>query len=408
MRRLSARVELDRFEVSQQLPALGTTHSDAVSPAGLRVALVSGNYNCVTAGANKALNRLARFLIDEGAEVRVYSPTIAEPAFPPEGELVSIPSVPIPSRPEYRIALPLPKSVRADIRQFSPTLFHLSAPDLLGFSAQAYAKHLGLPVVISHHTNFESYLSYYRMNWLSSWVGNRVDRFYDAADRLLAPNEPIAADFRAKGWAEKVSIWGRGVDTSVFSPECRDHLWRRSIGFQDDEPVVLFFGRIVFEKGLEMFAATIGELEARGKNVRPLVVGDGPALRWFQARLPNGIFTGHLHGAPLARAIASADVLINPSDSEAFGNVNLEAMASGLAIVSADVSSASVLIDDGVNGILVPPRDVDAYASAAAVLMDAPLQRMTLGRAARQASMAYDWRSTQEDVVRAYREVASW
>jgi len=380
--------------------------SDSLS--GLRVALFSGNYNCVRDGANKALNRLSDYLIARGAAVRVYSPTIDKPAFEPAGDLVSVASVPIPGRPEYRLGIPLSRAVRADIRRFSPTLFHLSVPDFLGYSALDFANTLGRPVVTSHHTQFESYLEYYRLTFLSGWIRRRVGRFYGASDQLLAPNRPIAEDFRAKGWGDKVSIWGRGVDSALFSPQRRDEPWRRSLGYADDQPVILFFGRVVMEKGLEMFAATIDALRAQGHLVRPLIVGEGPALPWFRGRLPEAMFTGYLEGVPLARAIASADILVNPSDTEAFGNVNLEAMASGLAIVSANASSASALIEDGKHGILVPPRDVSGYVAATARLLQSPGERARLGHNARQASLAYSWDEIQEAVVAAYRKVATW
>lgn len=375
---------------------------------GLRVALFSGNYNCVRDGANKALNRLSAFLIARGAEVRVYSPTIDKPAFEPAGDLVSVPSVPIPGRSEYRLGIPLSRAAKADIRRFSPTLVHLSAPDFLGFSALSYAKKLKRPIVISHHTQFGSYLEYYRLTWLSGWLTRRIDTFYGAADQILAPNQPIAADFRDKGWGDKVSMWGRGVDGTVFSPDRRDQDWRRSLGYADEVPILLFFGRVVMEKGLEMFAASIDRLRARGHDVRPLIVGEGPALPWLRKRLPQANFTGYLEGSPLARAIASADILINPSDTEAFGNVNLEAMASGLAIVSADVASASALIENGVSGILVPPRDVDSYVSAAIRLIQSPSERSRLARNARRASLGYSWDEIQKDVVEAYGKVARW
>ena len=127
---------------------------------GLIIALFSGNYNCVRDGANKALNKLVAFLISEGAQVRVYSPTSARPAFQPAGDLVSVPSFPLPGRAEYRLAPRLPRSIKRDIERFAPTHFHLSAPDWLGTSAQAFAARLGVPVVASLHTRFEAYLEY--------------------------------------------------------------------------------------------------------------------------------------------------------------------------------------------------------------------------------------------------------
>ncbi|MFN3944498.1 MAG: glycosyltransferase family 4 protein [Allosphingosinicella sp.] len=379
--------------------------ADALGPIaeGLRIALFSGNYNCVRDGANKALNRLVQFLLDHGAAVRVYSPTAPRPAFEPAGDLVSVPSFGIPTRSEYRIAPGLPRKIRDDIRRFAPTHFHLSAPDFLGTAAQDFARELGVPVIASLHTRFETYLEYYRLGFLSGWMRRRLDRFYGASDYILVPNRPIAEEFRAKGWGEKLRIWGRGVNRDIFTPARRDMAWRRAQGYEDHDAVVLFFGRLVVEKGLDTFEAVVTELRRRGDPVRPLVVGDGPAGDWFASLLPNTVFTGHLEGAELGRAIASADILVNPSVTEAFGNVNLEAMAAALAVVSADVGSAQALIDSGRTGILVPPRDVAAYADAVGRLMHDPAERRRLGDAALAASSEYNWPDVLASVVRTYR-----
>jgi glycosyltransferase involved in cell wall biosynthesis len=387
-------------------PATGSRSSRRQPAQQLRIALFSGNYNCVRDGANRALNRLVQFLLDHGAAVRVYSPTSPVPAFEPAGDLVSVPSFAIPTRPEYRVAPGLTKAAREDIRRFNPTHFHLSAPDWLGTSAQTFARKLGVPVVISHHTRFETYLEYYGLSVLAGWMRRRIDRFYAGADFVLAPNQPIAETFLELLPPEKVGIWGRGVDRQVFKPEARDLAWRRQLGYRDEEPVVLFLGRIVREKGLEVFASAIDALRGRGHPIVPLVVGQGPAMDWFRERVGDARFTGHLEDIDLGRAVASADILINPSATEAFGNVNLEAMASGLAIVSADVESAQVLIEHGKSGILVPARDVKAYADAVEPLIASPEERARLGAAAVAASRSYSWDDVLALVVLAYRTVA--
>jgi len=373
------------------------------SAEGLRIALFSGNYNCVRDGANKALNRLVAFLLEEGAAVRVYSPTSTVPAFEPAGDLISVPSFPLPGRSEYRLAPRLSRFLKEDIRRFGPTHFHLSAPDWLGTSAQRLAKAMDVPVVASLHTRFETYLEYYNLTLLSRWMERRLDRFYRASDFILTPNDALADTFRSKGMGEKVGIWGRGVDRTIFTPTRRDMAWRRELGYPDDEAIILFFGRLVTEKGLEVYADMAAELAGRGRTLRPLVVGDGPASTWMKSRLPSGIFTGHLEGAELGRAIASADILVNPSVTEAFGNVNLEAMASGLAIVSADVDSARALAQNGREALLVEPKNPAAYADAVERLLEQPELRRRLSQHALEASTSYVWPKVLESVVQAYR-----
>ncbi|HLL30778.1 MAG TPA: glycosyltransferase family 1 protein [Allosphingosinicella sp.] len=369
----------------------------------MRIALFSGNYNCVRDGANKALNRLVAFLLNEGAAVRIYSPTVARPAFQPAGHVVSVPSVGIPGRSEYRLALGLTRSIREDISRFQPTHFHLSAPDLLGRSAQRLARKLGLPVITSLHTRFEAYLEYYGLRFLVPAAERHLRSFYAASDCVLAPNELIAEELRDKGLGGSVRVWGRGVDQELFSPGRRDLEWRRAQGYADDEVVVMFFGRLVLEKGLAVFEQTVRELHERGHAIRPLIVGDGPAREWLAARLPDPVFTGHLEGAALARAVASADILVNPSVTEAFGNVNLEAMAAGVAVVSADVDSARALIEPDESGLLVSPRSPSAYAEMVDQLIASPERRSGLAMAGAAAAATYSWPNILEPVLDIYR-----
>lgn len=318
---------------------------DHGSKRPLRVALFSGNYNYTVDGANRALNRLVGHLEQrEGAEVRVYSPTSPTPAFPPVGQLVSVPSITIPTRRDYRLALGMPGAVRRDVEAFRPDIVHLSAPDLLGSAALSFGRKLGVPVVASVHTLFDTYLDYYRLGWLRPLVEARLGRFYGACDYVLAPTPAIAEQMERAGSAGRTRQWPRGVDGGLFSPRRRDLNWRRKQGFGDDEPVIVFFGRIVMEKGLGVFVEAVQRIQAERGEVKVLVIGDGPARGWLEERLPGAVFTGFLCGHALARAVASGDILLNPSSTEAFCNVTLEAMASGLASVCADAPNTHALL----------------------------------------------------------------
>jgi glycosyltransferase involved in cell wall biosynthesis len=404
-RRINGR--LGRLQGLQELGAMEMTTITAEGAgraAGLRIALFSGNYNMVRDGANKALNRLVRYLLANGAAVRVYSPTIPNPGFEPAGDLVSVPSFSIPTRREYRLATGLPKRVQDDIRAFKPNLIHVSAPDLLGRRAQTLARRLDVPVVASLHTLFQTYLDYYGLAFLKPLGERYLDRFYGRCDYVLAPNEIIADELRqSTGLGDRVRIWSRGVDHNLWSGEKRSLEWRRANGYADDEAVILFFGRLVKEKGLDVFEGTVDALRARGHRVRPLIVGAGPARDDMESRIGEAVFTGHVEGRELATAVASADILVNPSTTEAFGNVNLEAMASGVALVSADAPAARALIEDGRTGLLVSPRDVDAYADAVEALIRDSSRRLAMAAAAVEASKAYRWSTILDRVIDAYR-----
>jgi phosphatidylinositol alpha 1,6-mannosyltransferase len=371
----------------------------------VRIALFSGNYNYLREGANQALNMLVRYAEERaGCEVRVYSPVTATPAFEPAGTLVPVPSMPLPVRGEFRLALGLPRAIRADMARFAPDVVHVSTPDILDTRAQTFAKQLGVPVVASLHTRFETYFDYYGLGWLRSAAEAYLRRFYRRSDHVLVPTPALAEDMRALRGDANVSVWSRGVDRERFRPDRRDLAWRRAQGFRDDDVVVLFFGRLVLEKGVATFVSVVRALQDQAR-VKALVVGAGPAAEVF-AGLSGTVLTGHLDGVELARAIASADILLSPSTTEAFGNVVLEAMASGLAVVSADAPSARVLLTDGETGLLCPPGDVAAYAAAIAGLASSAELRRRMGRAAREASAAYSWDAASESVVQVYRALA--
>lgn len=379
-----------------------TIHIPAPRRRAPRVALFSGNYNCVCDGANRALNRLVAHLQEEGMDVRVYSPVTDEPAFPPEGTLIGVRSIPIPGRSEYRLALGLPASIRNDLDAFGPDLIHVSAPDLLGRAAQRFAAEHAIPVVASLHTRFETYFDYYGLSLIKPYVERWLARFYGESDHVLVPTSTIQRDFETAGWGSKTSLWSRGVDPDLFSPNLRDPAWRRAQGYGEQEVVPLFLGRLVLEKGLACFIDTIAETRSRGHRIRPLVIGDGPARRWLAERLPNAVFTGHLNGMELGRAVASADVLINPSLTEAFGNVTLEAMASGLPVVCPDVGSTRDLIRHEWNGLIVDPTP-RAFAEGLAQLIANPALRLAMSRAASFQSAQYRWPTVNAAVVRTYR-----
>jgi glycosyltransferase involved in cell wall biosynthesis len=202
-----------------------------------------------------------------------------------------------------------------------------------------------------------------------------------------------------------ISIWSRGVDREQFNPERRDPTWRRDLGIGDDEMVIAFLGRIVMEKGLDVFSDAISVLADRKVPHRVLVIGDGPARGWFAERLPGAVFVGHQVGNDLARALASSDVFLNPSITEAFGNVTLEAMACGLPVVAASATGATTLVQDGESGTLVAPGDVEAFADALEAYARDPDLRERHGEAGLAYAKTRDWDVINSVVLKTYQRV---
>ena len=376
-----------------------------VQPNEIRVALFSGNYNYVRDGANQALNRLVGYLLRQGVQVRVYSPTTDTPAFEPTGDLVSIKSVPIPGREEYRLGLGLGAEVRRDLQAFAPNIVQISAPDIIGHRAVTWARRRKIPAVASVHTRFDTYLDYYRLRSLEPVARGIMRRIYQRCDAILVPAESTAAVLHAQRMSRDISIWGRGVDREQFNPRRRDREWRRSLGIADDEMVIAFLGRIVMEKGLDVFSDAIDALVDRKVPHHVLVIGEGPARGWFESRLPDAKFVGHQVGTDLARALASADVFFNPSITETFGNVTLEAMACELPVVAATATGATTLVRDGQTGLLVEPGDADSYADALETYARDPNLRKKHGAAGLAYAETQDWDSINSVVLRTYLRV---
>ena len=374
-----------------------------MQPKDLRIALFSGNYNYVRDGANQALNRLADYLLRQGVQLRVYSPTVAEPAFPATGDVVDVPAIPIPGRSEYRFPLWLTAKVRRDLEQFAPNVVHVSSPDIVGHRAVTWARKNKVAVVASVHTRFDTYWSYYHLQALEPLAREVMRRFYHRCEVVLAPAQSTAAILRAQRMNRDIQTWTRGIDRDQFNPDQRDMEWRRSIGIADDEMVIGFLGRIVMEKGLDVFADAIHAFATFGLKHRVLVIGEGPARPWFAEQLPDAIFTGQLTGTDLSRALASSDVLLNPSMTEAFGNVTLEAMACALPVIAADSTGATNLVRYGVTGMLVDGEDPDEFAEALAAYARDPELRRRHGEAGLAVARTMDWDTINSAVIRAYR-----
>jgi glycosyltransferase involved in cell wall biosynthesis len=230
-------------------------------------------------------------------------------------------------------------------------------------------------------------------------------RFYTRFDRVLVPSPSMIALLREWGVAAPISIWSRGIDHDRFRADRRSLEWRRGLGIADHEMAIGFLGRLVKEKGLDIFADVAKELKRRGVPHKVLVVGKGPAEQWFAREVPDAIFAGYQSGDDLGRAVASMDVFFNPSVTETFGNVTTEAMAAGVPVVAARATGAVDLVDDGETGFLVGPRDVGGYADAIAAIIADPARRAAMGQAAMARAAHYRWDTANQAVLDAYLDL---
>jgi phosphatidylinositol alpha 1,6-mannosyltransferase len=352
----------------------------------LRLALFTGNYDYIRDGVAVTLNRLVAFLEAQGVEVLVFAPTAAKPAMKHEGELVSVPSIPVPFHTEYRLALGFPAKLKQRLLDFKPDLVLLAAPDILGKQALKFCKIHGFPVVASYHTRLDTYLKFYRLGFLENWGRNYLGRFYSQCLMVYPPSQSMADTLQAQGIAQNVEVWGRGVDSVLFNPDKRSLSWRRHMGFADDDVIVCFVSRLVKEKNTDLLARIL-----LTSGAKALIVGSGPEEAHLRQVLPKAVFAGFLQGEDLGRAYASSDIFLFPSESETFGNVTLEAMASGLATICAVATGSNSLVLTGETGYLVEASNEAAMVQRLQNLMQDEALRQKMGKAARQRALEFNW-----------------
>lgn len=380
---------------------------DATAPdePELRVALFTGNYNYIKDGVALTLNRLVAFLLRRGIPVLIFTPTGKTPAFESVGEIVSLPSIPVPMRSEYRISTGFPRAARERLKAFGPTLIHIAVPDIAGYQALKLGMTWGIPVVASYHTRYDTYLRFYGLGFLEKMGQRYLGWFYDKVRRVYPPSQSMAELIGENGRSDHVQIWARGVDSDLFSPAKRNMAWRHSLKIADDSIVITFVGRLVKEKNTGIVVRVLNSLKQKGLRITPMIVGDGPELSAMKAGLADGIFPGFLHGEDLARAYASSDIFFFPSESETFGNVTLEAMASGLPAVNAVASGSNSLVADGETGFLVSARDEAGLAARIEALISDATLRQRMGARARARALEFSWDEILARLLESYMQV---
>jgi glycosyltransferase involved in cell wall biosynthesis len=361
--------------------------------AGMDVALVTETFPPEVNGVAMTLGRLADGLRRRGHRLHLARPRQARGERAACGEDFAellLPGLPIPGYPGLRFGLPARAALVPAWRARRPDVVHVATEGPLGWSALAAARDLDLPVSSSFHTDFDAYSGHYGIGWLRGMIERYLRRFHNRTQATLVPTESLArrlagADFRG------LRVIARGVDTRLFHPARRSAALRASWGAGDATLVAACVGRLAPEKNLGLAIVAFDALRALHADARLVFVGDGPQKSALAARHPEHVFAGMRHGEDLAAHYASADLFLFPSRTETFGNVTLEALASGLGVVACDCAAAGELIENGRNGLLAPPGDDAAFVRCAETLAGNPAlrRRMRLRAAASVATL--DW-----------------
>ncbi|WP_240099708.1 glycosyltransferase family 4 protein [Thermomonas flagellata] len=351
----------------------------------MRYSIVTETYPPEVNGVAMTVQGLEQGLRARGHEVLLVRPRQAtDPDLVPHTLLVR--GAALPRYPGLKFGLPATRRLRQRWRQARPDAIYVATEGPLGWSALRAARQLGIPAATGFHTRFDDYMRDYGAPWLQGTALRWMRRFHNRAQATLVPTRELQQFLQGIGFQNVVRL-ARAVDTELFDPARRDRALRAQWGLHDDAPAAIYVGRIAAEKNLPLAVRAFRALQARRPDARFVWVGDGPVREALQRENPDFIFCGVQRGEALARHFASGDLFLFPSHSETFGNVTLEALASGVPTVAFDYGAAREVLRDGEHGAAIAAGD-DAGFVAAAVRIAADDARRARMRAACRTAVA--------------------
>jgi phosphatidylinositol alpha 1,6-mannosyltransferase len=367
----------------------------------VRIAFFAGTMRPDHDGVTRVLYRYCRGLEQRGHEVACFSPIT------PRAEEAPAPTYPVPSfafpfYTDYRVSLPSYRPFLRPLRRFRPDVLHIHTPCPLGFAAVTCGARLGIPTLATYHTHFESYAKFYPIPFITRPGWAYLRWVYGHCRRLLVPSAPILEVLRRRGLTNLHHL-PHGVDADRFHPRFRSTSWRAANGLEG-RVGVLYAGRLVWEKDLETLAGAYSLLSGREDLVFALA-GEGPKRDVLAARMPNARFLGHRTGSALSTVFASADLFVLPSTTETFGNVTLEAMASGIPAICVNEGGAPTNVRDGVTGLIAEPRDPASLARAIERLAGDAGLRERMGWEALRYARRQSWERILDRLVDHYEVV---
>ncbi len=362
-------------------------------PKRLRIALVTETYLPEVNGVAITIGRMVHGLCERGHDIHLVRPRqhrddVATSSVNYRETLVK--GMPIPGYPELKSGLPAKGRLLSLWKEARPDIVHIATEGPLGWSALAAAKRLEIPVSTDFHTNFHSYTKHYGIGLLKWPIAAYLRHFHNKAACTLVPTDELQKQLAEEGY-RNVEVVSRGVDTQLFNPKRRSAELRASWGADEDTPVVMLVSRLAAEKNLGLAIDAFYKMREANPDARMVLVGDGPARERLQKQYPDIIFSGMQKGENLAEHYASGDIFIYPSMTETYGNVTIEAMASGLATVAFDYAAARQHIVNDSSGVLVPMGDEQAFILQAVLLIEDRERITRLRNAAHEAVRLQGW-----------------
>jgi len=306
--------------------------------------------------------------------------------------------LPIPGYSGLRFGLPAGGTLKRQWQAERPDLVYIATEGPLGRSALHTAGRLGIPTLSGMHTHFDRYSRHYRLGLLAPLVAGYMRAFHNRSGGTLVPTRAMAESLRRSDF-ERVHIWPRGVDAALFDPARRNEALRAEWGLRPEQLALIHVGRLAPEKNVEQALQCYLAIKAEIPSTRMIWVGDGPSRRHLEQACPDCYFAGPRTGEDLAAHYASGDLFLFPSLTETFGNVVLEAMASGLPVLAYRDAAAAELIRNGHDGRTVRPGNTLDFITTAIELAHSREQCRRLGRTARDKALRHAWPQLIGDLI---------
>ncbi|MDF1813813.1 MAG: glycosyltransferase family 1 protein [Verrucomicrobiales bacterium] len=363
----------------------------------MKITFVTDTYAPQPNGVATTMQRLVEGLRDIGHEVDIVRPASLQC----DDVGLEVASFALPRYPEVRIGLPIRLKLQHRWSKNPPDVIYVATETPLGASAISAARHLGIPCASGFHTNFQQYMSHYDLPLLERATISYLRHLHNRSTSTFVPSMDVIEQLNGQGF-KNLEFLPKGVDTKLFSPKMRDTFLRSEWGASNSSLVGVFVGRIAAEKNLDLIVKTFTDIQKRIPDFTGVFVGDGPKLNQLRKQHPEFIYAGVQRGEELARYYASSDMFVFPSLTETFGNVTLEAMASGLAVLAFDYAAAKQHIHDGVNGYTATYGDEEAFLNKAMQLVRDP-DRDEVRIEARKSARKVRWKKVvkhfQKDLV---------
>lgn len=355
-------------------------------------------------GVTRVLYKMIEQLKEHNVENIFFSPIIPETAQRPT-PMFEVPSLTIPIYKEYKFAIPGYKKFEEKLKEFRPDILHINSPCSLGYAAVKYGQKNNIPVVATYHTHFPSYAKYYKVKALENLGWNYLRTLYNKCESVYVPSEPIMKELETHG-LDTVQFMPHGVDINTFSPSFKSSYWREGIGLQNKK-IILFAGRLVWEKDLKDLAKAYKIITSQRDDADFVIAGDGPVRDELKSMMPKAIFLGYKTGKDLSMIYASSDIFAFPSTTETFGNVTLEAMASGIPPVCVREGGSYGIINDGENGLIAMPHNPESFAEKIIYLLENEEKRKEISNNAYKFSQTQTWDKIIAKLLENYNEVIS-